>query len=105
MVVSNILSPTPLRHAVLAAFLFATCSNAFGQAKVSASGSARGYSVERWRAEEGLPNQSLSELMVGRDGYLWIGSLVGVSRFDGVRFTPVLGGLPEHQRSHIASGW
>jgi len=32
--------------------------------------------------------------MYGRDGYLWVGSLVGVSRFDGVRFTPVLSGLP-----------
>jgi len=58
------------------------------------TGTARSYLVERWTADEGLPNQSLSELMYGRDGYLWVGSLVGVSRFDGMRFTPVLQTLP-----------
>lgn len=28
------------------------------------------------------------------DGYLWVGSWAGVVRFDGVRFTPVAGNLP-----------
>ena len=52
------------------------------------------YSVERWTAEEGLPNNSLSSLMYSRDGYLWIGGLAGSERFDGVRFSPTLDSLP-----------
>lgn len=74
--------------------LLATSVHAYGQTLRSVTGTARGYTVERWTADDGLPNQSLSELMYGRDGYLWVGSLVGVSRFDGVRFTPTLSQLP-----------
>lgn len=58
------------------------------------------YSVDRWGVDEGLPNNALTGLMAGRDGYLWIGSLAGPARFDGERFTPIpLGALPnDHVR-------
>jgi ligand-binding sensor domain-containing protein/signal transduction histidine kinase len=40
-----------------------------------------------WRAEDGLPHTSVMRVLQSRDGYLWIGTQNGVSRFDGVRFT------------------
>jgi len=56
--------------------------------------------VDRWTVEDGLPNNALSGVMVGRDGYLWVASLAGAWRFDGVRFTPIPQSLPNaHVRS------
>ncbi len=43
--------------------------------------------VERWRQPQGLPQNSVLSLLQTRDGYLWIGTKAGLSRFDGVRFT------------------
>jgi ligand-binding sensor domain-containing protein/signal transduction histidine kinase len=62
------------------------------------SSSAHHYLVDRWTVEDGLPNNSLSAVMSGRDGYLWVASLAGVWRFDGVRFTPIPVTLPS---SHV----
>src|ERR1051326_3861547 len=39
-----------------------------------------------WRTEEGLPHSSINSITQTRDGYLWLGTYVGVVRFDGVRF-------------------
>jgi ligand-binding sensor domain-containing protein len=41
----------------------------------------------RWTVEDGLPQNSVSALLQARDGYLWLGTLGGLVRFDGVRFT------------------
>ncbi len=43
--------------------------------------------VEVFRQPQGLPQNSVLAILQTRDGYLWIGSKGGVSRFDGVRFT------------------
>jgi signal transduction histidine kinase/CheY-like chemotaxis protein/ligand-binding sensor domain-containing protein len=37
--------------------------------------------------DEGLPHNSAPAVYQTRDGYLWIGTGIGLSRFDGVRFT------------------
>lgn len=56
--------------------------------------------VDRWSVEEGLPNNALNHIIRTRDGYLWIASWAGVSRFDGVRFTRVAEDLPNaHARA------
>jgi signal transduction histidine kinase/ligand-binding sensor domain-containing protein/ActR/RegA family two-component response regulator len=44
-------------------------------------------SVQSWRQPQGLPQDSVFSVLQTRDGYLWIGTRGGVSRFDGVRFT------------------
>ncbi|HWE48216.1 MAG TPA: two-component regulator propeller domain-containing protein [Bryobacteraceae bacterium] len=56
--------------------------------------SARKYSIDRWTIEDGLPNNALTAVMHGPDGYLWVAGLAGAARFDGVRFTPILDSLP-----------
>ena len=43
--------------------------------------------VEAWRQPQGLPQNSIFSLLQARNGYLWVGTRDGVSRFDGVRFT------------------
>ncbi|MFM1770659.1 MAG: hypothetical protein RJA22_3188 [Verrucomicrobiota bacterium] len=42
------------------------------------------YLVDRW--EDDLPQNSVITLAQSRDGYLWLGTLGGLARFDGRRF-------------------
>ena len=44
------------------------------------------FSVDVWDNERGLPSSSILAVTQTRDGYLWLGTLYGVVRFDGVRF-------------------
>lgn len=39
-----------------------------------------------WSTEHGLPQTSVQATLQTRDGYLWVGTLNGLARFDGVRF-------------------
>lgn len=45
------------------------------------------YFVRSWQAEQGLPQNKVTAIVQGRDGYLWVGTYSGLARFDGVRFT------------------
>ena len=51
------------------------------------------FSFRYWQSEQGLPQDRVRALAQTRDGYLWVGTDDGVSRFDGVRFVSF--GLPE----------
>jgi signal transduction histidine kinase/ligand-binding sensor domain-containing protein/CheY-like chemotaxis protein len=43
--------------------------------------------IDKWQAEQGLPQNSVEAVIQTRDGYLWAGTQEGLVRFDGVRFT------------------
>ncbi len=43
-------------------------------------------SVRRWITDDGLPQVSVTSIVQTRDGFLWIGTFGGLSRFDGIRF-------------------
>jgi signal transduction histidine kinase/ligand-binding sensor domain-containing protein len=45
------------------------------------------FQTKYWTVEDGLPQTKISCLKQTRDGYLWIGTHFGLSRFDGLRFT------------------
>ncbi|MEP7340012.1 MAG: two-component regulator propeller domain-containing protein [Acidobacteriota bacterium] len=45
------------------------------------------YRHDVWGVEQGLPQTSVQTLLQTRDGYLWFGTIEGLVRFDGVRFT------------------
>jgi ligand-binding sensor domain-containing protein/signal transduction histidine kinase len=45
------------------------------------------FIVDAWSTEEGLPQSSVISVIQTRDGYLWLGTLNGLVRFDGNRFT------------------
>ncbi|MGH9834601.1 MAG: ligand-binding sensor domain-containing protein [Blastocatellia bacterium] len=45
------------------------------------------YRFDHWTADTGLPQNSVRAILQTRDGYLWVATLDGMARFDGVRFT------------------
>src|ERR1700744_1888811 len=47
---------------------------------------ANGYSVQHFTDENGLPQNSINDLLFDRDGYLWLASQVGLVRFNGSSF-------------------
>ncbi|MBM3883657.1 MAG: hypothetical protein FJ387_28785 [Verrucomicrobia bacterium] len=46
-----------------------------------------GLTLTAWRTEQGLPQNWVECILQTRDGYLWMGTRIGLVRFDGVRFT------------------
>jgi ligand-binding sensor domain-containing protein/signal transduction histidine kinase len=53
----------------------------------TAESSDASFIVDAWSTEEGLPQSSVISVIQARDGYLWLGTLNGLVRFDGNRFT------------------
>ena len=45
------------------------------------------YRFDHWTADNGLPQNTVRDLVQTRDGYIWIATLGGLARFDGKRFT------------------
>jgi diguanylate cyclase (GGDEF)-like protein len=55
------------------------------------------YGHDTWTPERGLLGEAVYQILQSKDGYLWIRTGSGLSRFDGVRFTSVdaeIGGSP-----------
>ncbi len=45
------------------------------------------FIIDPWTDEKGLPENSVVAMTQTRDGYLWLGTLSGLARFDGSQFT------------------
>jgi ligand-binding sensor domain-containing protein len=45
------------------------------------------YRFDSWTIDDGLPQNSVRAILQTRDGYLWLATLDGLARFDGVKFT------------------
>ncbi|MCB1035559.1 MAG: hypothetical protein KDD47_17185, partial [Acidobacteria bacterium] len=45
------------------------------------------YRLRSWSLDEGLPQSTVRAITQTPDGYLWLGTLDGLVRFDGVRFS------------------
>lgn len=75
-----------IRWALAGALLFCASSalRAASHPVLRAGGS---YSIDVWTTDEGLPQNSVIAMTQTRDGYLWLGTLSGLVRFDGIRFT------------------
>lgn len=50
---------------------------------------AREFLIQSWTGENGLPGNTVTSVAQTPDGYLWVGTLSGLARFDGVRFVNV----------------
>jgi ligand-binding sensor domain-containing protein/signal transduction histidine kinase len=62
------------------------------------------YIVDSWDTDDGLPQNSVTAITQTRDGYLWFGTLNGLVRFDGLRFTVLdEGNTPELNSSRIVA--
>ncbi|WP_440053788.1 diguanylate cyclase domain-containing protein [Pseudoalteromonas sp. T1lg65] len=44
------------------------------------------YVVKQWNTQSGLPSQSIKSVVQDLDGYMWLGTQFGLSRFDGHHF-------------------
>ena len=44
------------------------------------------YTLNTWKTERGLPNNSVWAIVQDHSGYLWLGTAEGLVRFDGVNF-------------------
>lgn len=51
-----------------------------------ASAGLRDYTRRVWSMTEGLPQNTVTAVRQTREGYLWVATLDGIARFDGVRF-------------------
>jgi ligand-binding sensor domain-containing protein len=56
--------------------------------------------VEVWRQPQGLPQNTVLAIRQMKDGYLWVGTKGGVTRFDGLRFTSWDDRRKEHLREN-----
>jgi diguanylate cyclase (GGDEF)-like protein/putative nucleotidyltransferase with HDIG domain len=45
------------------------------------------YTHDGWQTEQGLPQNTVPAAVQTRDGYIWLGTELGLVRFDGVHFT------------------
>jgi ligand-binding sensor domain-containing protein/signal transduction histidine kinase len=78
---------------LLAVVAVLAATSAAGEAKPPATADDPQYLVTFWSTEDGLPSNTISDLVQTRDGYLWASTYDGLVRFDGVRF--VRAGPPE----------
>jgi ligand-binding sensor domain-containing protein/signal transduction histidine kinase/CheY-like chemotaxis protein len=66
--------------------LLAGLAIGFFPAVQAAENLAAQYAIDIWKTQQGLPQNTVNSIMQTRDGYLWVGTRFGLSRFDGVRF-------------------
>ncbi len=45
-----------------------------------------GYTVKHWTTEDGLPSELIQHILKTSDGYMWLKTLEGLVRFDGLSF-------------------
>jgi ligand-binding sensor domain-containing protein/signal transduction histidine kinase len=64
----------------------ATSFSDFVNANGSGAGGETSFTFRSWQREQGLPENYVRALTQTHDGYIWVGSDDGVSRFDGVSF-------------------
>ena len=55
-------------------------------APVYASSQPSPYVATNWQTEQGLPQNSVYDIVQDHEGYLWLATTAGIVRFDGVRF-------------------
>ena len=70
-----------LSSCVGAALLFCTPSRALDPSKAVTQ-----YIQTNWTVDTGLPQTSVSSIAQTQDGYLWLGTQLGLARFDGGHF-------------------
>jgi signal transduction histidine kinase/ligand-binding sensor domain-containing protein len=61
----------------------------FSFGRVGAAPSASVYPdlhISAWQAEDGLPSNKILDIIQSRDGFIWIATLDGLVRFDGITF-------------------
>ena len=79
--------PKYCRALLFAGLLLCESVSAFSAIAGVAGQPGSHFIVDAWGTREGLPQSSVISVIQTRDGYLWLGTLNGLVRFDGIRFT------------------
>ncbi len=62
------------------------------------------YRVTAWTTEHGLPDNRVQAVLQTRDGFLWLATVGGLVRFDGVRFKVFTHhNVPGNMRSRVTA--
>ena len=77
---ANCLGPQRLVSAILVLLFVAQALSLDGRVPFTQ------YGYEEWRIAEGLPDNNVMAIAQTHDGYLWLGTNEGLSRFNGVEF-------------------
>ena len=78
------------RHDIKSRLVFAAMSTlriGFALLSVGSATAIAQYRFDHWTADNGLPQNSVRDIVQTGDGYLWFTTFDGLVRFDGVRFT------------------
>ncbi len=78
-----------LRNPALAGFLLGFVLVAFRASALDPGRSVFQYNCLSWSRHNGLPVNNVYAIAQTKDGYLWLGTSIGLLRFDGVDFTLV----------------
>jgi signal transduction histidine kinase/ligand-binding sensor domain-containing protein len=62
------------------------------------------YGHDSWTSQRGLPGEAVYQILQTKDGYLWIRTGSGLTRFDGVRFVSMDGEIGEELVKAIVLG-
>src|SRR5438034_8726400 len=79
--------PFRQRHAVVALLAAVLCAVAAPAQAPPMRYATEHWIVDRWSADQGLPQSTVRGIVQTADGYLWLATYGGLVRFDGVRFT------------------
>jgi len=66
-----------------------SCAGVWGLANASPMEEPSQWLHRSWQTDEGLPDNSVTGLAQTNDGYMWVGTLGGLLRFNGATFTPI----------------
>jgi signal transduction histidine kinase/ligand-binding sensor domain-containing protein len=66
----------------------ALCLFVGGPVDAAAGPALPDYFVQSWRTGDGLPDNAIYDVLQDSNGYIWLATLEGLVRFDGVAFKP-----------------
>jgi ligand-binding sensor domain-containing protein/signal transduction histidine kinase len=78
---------TPWAFALTGLLVGVHCSGKLAAAPAPAPSAHANFTVKKWDTDDRLPENVVIAMAQTRDGYLWLGTLNGLARFDGIRFT------------------
>lgn len=76
-----------LRHTALLGSIFLLSSTIlFGQYRLDPNKTLEQYNYNHWDSKEGLPDNAVIHIIQSKDGYIWMASYGGITRFNGIDF-------------------
>jgi signal transduction histidine kinase/ligand-binding sensor domain-containing protein len=82
---SPVLRVRPIARKVRSIVTLVACAVVLIAARAMTNPDPR-YAVRNWRVEDGLPDNTVNQIVQDERGFLWLATSGGLARFDGLRF-------------------